>query len=66
MANTDLQLYTATDIENARTKGQVVGWVQGAGTLFVLGLVLKVVGWIPALLIVGGVVWLGSKVLGRK
>jgi len=38
MANTDLQLYTSTDIENARTKGQVVGWVQGAGTLFVLGL----------------------------
>jgi hypothetical protein len=55
MTKTDLQLYTRTDLENAQTKGQVIGWVQGAGGLLVLGVVLKFVGLIP-LLVVGGVV----------
>lgn len=66
MTKTDLQLYSSTDIENARTKGQVTGWVQGAGTLILAGLLLKVVGWIPAFLILGGVVWLGYKVFGKE
>jgi|JI10StandDraft_1071094.scaffolds.fasta_scaffold310694_1 hypothetical protein len=54
MTKTDLQLYTRTDLENAETKGQVIGWVQGAGGLLVLGVVLKFVGLVP-LLVVGGV-----------
>ncbi|MBK7906495.1 MAG: hypothetical protein IPJ78_08015 [Gemmatimonadetes bacterium] len=54
MTKTDLQLYTRTDLENAATKGQVIGWVQGAGGLLVLGVVLKFVGLVP-LLVVGGV-----------
>jgi hypothetical protein len=39
--------YTRTDLENARTKGQLVGWVQ-AGAVVVGGvLLLKAIGWIP-------------------
>ena len=51
-------LYTRTDIENARTKGQLIGWVQGVligvGGVMLLGLI----GWIPTL-IVGGLVAFG-------
>jgi len=56
--STDLQLYTKSDLERARDKGQLTGWVQGAGSLIVLGLVLKLVGWIPALLLFAGVGYL--------
>ncbi len=55
MTGSDLQLYSKTDLENARTKGQVVGWLQGAGGLLVLSVALKFVGLIP-LLVIGGVV----------
>lgn len=55
MTGSDLQLYLKTDLENARTKGQVVGWLQGAGGLLVLSVALKFVGLIP-LLVIGGVV----------
>jgi len=58
MARTDLQLYTKSDLEKARDSGQLVGWVQGAGSLIVLGLVLKLLGWIPAILVLGGVGYL--------
>jgi hypothetical protein len=65
MTKTDLQLYTRTDLENARTKGQVIGWVQGAGGLLVLGVVLQFVGLIP-LLVVGGVVaFLAVRAIGK-
>ncbi len=38
---------TKHELEKARTKGQVLGWVQGAGAVFVVGVVLRFVGWIP-------------------
>jgi len=55
MTRTDLQLYSKSDLETARTKGQMVGWAQGAGSLIAVGLVLKLLGWIPAILVFGGV-----------
>jgi hypothetical protein len=46
-------LYSQKDVDNARTKGQLIGWVQGAlvgiGGFLLLGLI----GWIPTLLILG-------------
>ena len=46
-------LYSQKDVDNARTKGQLIGWVQGAlvgiGGFLLLGLV----GWIPTLAILG-------------
>jgi hypothetical protein len=47
-------VHTRQELENARTKGQVIGWLQGAGAMLLLGLALKFVGWIP-LLVAGGV-----------
>jgi len=58
MTRNDLQLYTKSDLERARDKGQLAGWVQGAGSLIVLGLVFKFFSWIPALLIFAGIGYL--------
>jgi MFS superfamily sulfate permease-like transporter len=61
----DLQLYSKTDLENARTKGQVIGWAQGAGTLLLFMLGMSVIGWIPMLIVIGILVFLGAKLLGK-
>jgi hypothetical protein len=65
MTNTDLQLYSKADVENAQTKGQVIGWVQGASAVVVAGLVLSAIGWLPALIVVGGLVFVAVKVFGK-
>ncbi|MCA9738770.1 MAG: hypothetical protein R3E98_17535 [Gemmatimonadota bacterium] len=58
------KIYSKSDLETARTKGQVMGWVQGAGAVLAVGVVLKLLGWIPTLLVVGGVVYLLYRLLG--
>jgi len=40
-------IYTKEQLENARTKGQLVGWVQGGVGVGVLLFLLKFLGWIP-------------------
>jgi hypothetical protein len=65
MPRTDLQLYTKADVEKARDSGQLVGWVQGAGSLIVLGIVLKLVGWIPAVLVLAGVGYLVYRLFAK-
>jgi len=46
-------LYTKKDVDNARTKGEVVGWIKG-GVVGVVGmLLLGVVRWIPTLVVMG-------------
>ena len=54
MAKIDLpDLFTRKELESARTKGEVVGMAKGA-VLGVAGmLVLKVIGWIPAVAVIG-------------
>jgi hypothetical protein len=52
--NSLVPVHTHQELENARTRGQVVGWLQGAGAMVLLGLALKFVGWIP-LILIGGV-----------
>ncbi len=65
--HTALTKATRQELDNARTKGQVIGWVQGAGAVFLLGLALKFLGWIPLLVAGGAVVFIGYKLLsGRK
>ena len=56
-------LFTKQDLENARTKGQVVGWIQGGGIVFVGWLLLGLVGWIPLLAIAGVVGYILYRVL---
>ena len=54
MAKTHLpDLYTKKDVDNARTKGELVGWVKG-GAVGVTGmLLLGVIGWIPTVAVIG-------------
>jgi hypothetical protein len=47
------ELYSQKDVENARTKGQVIGWVQGAVVGIAGMILLGLVGWIPTLAILG-------------
>ena len=58
-----VQLHTTRDLERAKTKGQVIGWVQGAAVTFGGLLLLKFIGWIPTLLILAVVGFLGYKLL---
>lgn len=47
--------HTDEDPEPARTKGQVLGWVQGGGAVILGGIVLNLLGWLPAVLVLGAV-----------
>jgi len=59
--------YTQTDLDNARTKGQILGWVQGGIGVIAGLLVLRFVGWIPTLVVLGVLGFLALKLLtGRK
>lgn len=58
--------YTETELQNARTKGQVVGWVQGGLGMLAGLMVLRIVGWIPALIVVGVIGFLVVKALGSR
>jgi len=54
MAKIDLpDLYTKKDVDNARTKGELVGWIKG-GAVGVAGvMLLGVIGWLPTLAVIG-------------
>lgn len=59
--------YTDLDLQNARIKGQVVGWLQGGLTTIAALLVLQFVGWIPALVVAGVVAFVAIKLFsGRR
>ena len=60
------KIYSKTDLENARTKGQVVGWLQGGGVVVGGLLLLNVLGWLPGLLLVGGVGYLGYRMFFKS
>lgn len=58
--------YSRQEMERARTTAQVVGWAQGAGVVVGGVLLLKLLGWIPAVLVLGGVIWVLYKLLKPK
>ena len=41
--------HTDLELQNARTKGQVIGWIQGGGAVALFMLGLSFLGWIPLL-----------------
>ena len=44
--------YSKKDLDNARTKGQLIGWLQG-GAIAVVGMILlRLIGWIPTIAVV--------------
>lgn len=61
------KIYTAKEVaqevEKARQRGKIVGWVQGGGAVILGGIALQLLGWIPAIAVVGLVVWVLFKLL---
>ena len=47
------KIYNQEELEIARTKGQVIGWLQGAAVVIVGGVILNMLGWIPTIAIIG-------------
>ncbi|MCH8122683.1 MAG: hypothetical protein IH853_06125 [Bacteroidetes bacterium] len=58
----ETSIYTKKQLNNARTKGQVKGWVQGAASTFLFLLLMKFVGLIPAIAVLGGLGYLGYRI----
>ena len=54
---TGLSLYTEKDLARARSRGKMVGWVQGGVATLVGGMVLQFIGWIPAVMVLGAVAY---------
>ena len=59
------KIYTEHDIQRATTKGKIIGWLQGGTVVVIGGMVLNIVGWIPALGIVGLIGYVAYKVLSK-
>lgn len=59
-------IYTREQLESARTKGQLIGWVQGGVSVGVLLFILQFVGWIPLILVAGLLAFLGFKFVKRS
>lgn len=59
-------IYTREEVENARTKGQLVGWVQGGLAVGGLFFLLQFIGWIPLLGIAAFLVFAGYQFTKRK
>ncbi len=57
--------HSSQDLELARTKGQVVGWIQGGAAVIVGGILLNLLGWVPAVIVVGVVAWVAYKLVTR-
>jgi MFS superfamily sulfate permease-like transporter len=65
VSHTDLKLHSASELEAARTKGQVIGWVQGAGAMLVLGVAMSLIGWIPTIVVGALIVVVVAKLISR-
>ena len=63
--STDLKRPNKTELEIARTKAQMVGWAQGAGAVIAISLVFSLIGWIPTVLVLGGVGYLVYRALSK-
>jgi MFS superfamily sulfate permease-like transporter len=50
--------YTEEELQNARTKGQVVGWLQGGAAVALFVFLLGFLGWIPLLALAAVVILL--------
>jgi len=62
----ETSIYTRQQLESARQKGQVIGWMQGAGSMFLLLMLLNFIGWIPAILLTGVVGFIGFKIFSKR
>ena len=58
----ETSIFTRQQLKKARVKGQIKGWIQGAASTFLLILLLKFLGWIPAILVLAGIGFVGYKI----
>jgi len=59
-------IYTHDQLENARTKGQVIGWVQEGAAVGALLFLLQFIGWIPLIAVASLLAFMGFKIASRK
>lgn len=59
------KIYTESDLELAKDRGQVVGWLQGAGVVVGGAILWNLLGWIPVLIGLVAVGWVLVKLLSR-
>lgn len=59
------QIYTERDLAKAKRNAKVVGFVQGGVAVFLVGLVLKFVSWVPIVLGAGLIGYVGYRLLTR-
>jgi hypothetical protein len=61
--NLPTKIYTETELARAKKTSKVIGWIQGAGVVIGGTIVLNLLGWIPTVLVIGGVGYVGYKLL---
>ena len=64
--NLPVKQYTEMDVAKARRTGKIIGWFQAGAVVIVGGIILNLLGWVPMVLGVGVVGWVGYKLLTRK
>ncbi|GAB5517858.1 MAG: hypothetical protein RhofKO_01090 [Rhodothermales bacterium] len=57
----EVTFYSQRDLEKAKQKSKSLGWVQGGAVVFVAMMAFQFLGWIPLLLILGAVGFVGYK-----
>ena len=59
----ETSIFTRQQMKSARVKGQMKGWMQGAGSTLVFVILWKLLGWlwIPALILVGVLAFFGYR-----
>ena len=63
--NLPAKIYSQDDLERAKKKGKVVGWVQAAAVIIGGAFVWNLLGWIPTLIVIGAVVYGLYRILAR-
>ena len=59
------RIYTESDLAKGRRSAKMVGWLQGGAVVFLGGMVLQFISWVPVVLGVGAVGYVGYKLLSR-
>ena len=66
MEHLPLMQFTEQDLAKARTRGKLVGWIQGGGAVLAAAFVWNLLGWIPTLAVLGGVIYVLYKLMSRS
>jgi hypothetical protein len=59
------KIYTSKDLDRAKDKAQVVGWLQGGAVVIGGAILWNLLGWVPVLIAIVAVGWVLLKLLSR-